>query len=506
MKIIYGADFFCGGGGFTEGFKKYFLDHGIQYHWKALNHWDKAIATHSLNHPEAEHYELDIYAADPKEVIPSGYLDILTASPECTYHSVARGGGQCDDQSRCQARDLLRWASAIDIRAIVLENVKEFIKWGPLDESGQPVKEKSGQYFVDFLQGLTDLGYKIEYRILTAADFGAWTSRERFFLIARKDGQQIKWPEISHSKNPEALGLLPWKPAKEIIDWSIKGESVFLRQAGKVLDKRTGKPKKALSENTIKRICYGLEKFSGLKLEPYLVMLYGQSKARSIDLPLPSITAPDGHLAVCEPFLYPCNHADGNEKRVYSINNPVNTLTTKSSYYIAEPFLTKLRGTNKVSDLNQPLATISTSGNHFGLVQPFLVQYHGGEDLKRRVYSLDDPMKVVDTSNRYAVCEPFLIKNYSTGENICSINDPLDTVTTKDRFSLIQPVGDYYQLDILYRMLLPHELAAAMGFRRDYKFVGTITDIKKQIGNAVEVNQSYAMASAVVPGILAAGF
>lgn len=504
--VIHGADFFCGAGGFTEGFKKYFLEHGIKYTWKALNHWDRAIETHSQNHPEAEHYELDIYKADPRKVIPSGYLDLLIGSPECTFHSNARGGGPCDDQSRCQAFDIIRWAKEISIRAIVLENVKEFVKWGPLDENGEPIKERAGEYFVKFLQDLTDLGYKLEYRILTAADFGAWTSRERFFLIARKDGQRIKWPEISHSKNPNDLFLKPWKPAADIIDWSLKGESIFLRQAGLIIDKRTGKPKPPLCENTIRRICFGLKKFCGLKLDPYLVMLYGQSNARSLDLPLPTITAPDGHLALCTPFLYPCNHSDGNEKRVYSLNNPIPVLTTKSSFYLCESFLTKLRGTNKVSDLSKPIGTISTSGNHFGLVEPYLIQYHGGKGGERRAYSLRDPLNVQDTSNRYAVLEPYLCKNYSSGDNVCSIGDPLDTVTTKDRFSLIEPVESSYQLDILYRMLEAHELAAAMGFRKDYKFAGSKTDVKEQIGNAVEVTQAYAIASAVVPEILAAGF
>jgi len=501
--VIQGADFFAGGGGFTEGFKRYFKEHGIKYQWTALNHWQIAINTHKLNHPEANNLPLDILGANPKEIIPQGYLDLLIASPECTFHSVAKGGGPCDNQSRCQAFDILRWAKVISIRAIVIENVKEFIKWGPLDENNLPIKSRAGEYFVQFLQGLTDLGYKLDYRILTAADYGAWTSRERFFLIARKDGQRIEWPKISHAKNPEQMNLHAWKPAKEIIDWSLKGDSVFRRQAGLVIDKRTGKPKKALSENTIRRICYGLEKFSGLKLDPYLVMLYGQSNARSLDLPLPTITAPDGHLALCTPFLYPCNHSDGNEKRVYSLNNPIPVLTTKSSYYLAEPFLTKLRGTNKVSDINEPIGTISTSGNHFGVVEPFLVQYHGGHDFAQRTYSLNDPLKVVDTNNRYAVCEPFLCKNYSSGDNICSIHDPLDTVTTKDRFSLIQPVSNFYQLDILYRMLEPNELARGMGFRSDYKFCGTKTDIKKQIGNAVEVNQAYALASAVIPSLVA---
>ena len=469
MNIIRMLDLFAGGGGFSDGFKQYMLENGIPYEISALNHDETAIETYSLNHPESRPFPLDIYKANPRAIIPGGVLDLLIGSPECTFHSKARKKGPCDDQSRCQAFDILRWAEEIKIRAIVLENVEEFVKWGPLDKKGHPIKARAGEYFVKFLKGLVSLGYDLQYRFLTAANYGAWTSRTRIFLIARKDKQLIDWPAISHARNPDSIGLRPWKPAREIIDWSIQGDSIFRRQAGLIPNPRskTGKMKIPLSENTIRRICYGLKKFSGLTLDPYIVMLYGQSTARSIDLPLPTITK-SGHLAVCTPFL------------------------------------TKLRGSNMVLDLNQPLSTISTSGNHFGLVQPFLISYHNGKDLERRTYSVDDPIGTIDTNNRFAICEPFICKNYSSGINVCSIHDPLDTVTCKDRFSLIQPYSDYYQVDIMYRMLGPGELAAAMGFRRDYKFAGNITQVKKQIGNAVEVNQAHALASVIIPSILVA--
>ena len=468
MQVIRMLDLFAGGGGFSDGFKQYLLEKGIPYEISALNHDETAIETYSLNHPESRPFPLDIYKANPRAIIPGGELDLLIGSPECTFHSKARKPGKCDDQSRCQAFDILRWAEAINIRAIVLENVEEFVKWGPLDKHGMKIKERAGEYFVKFLKGLVSLGYDLQYRFLTAANYGAWTSRTRFFLIARKDKQRIDWPSISHARNPDAI-LRPWKPAREIIDWNIKGDSIFRRQAGLVPNPRskTGKMKIPLSENTIRRICYGLNKFSGLKLDPYIVMLYGQSTARSLDLPLPTITAPDGHLALCTPFL------------------------------------TQIQGTSTVLDINSPLGTVTTK-DHFGLVQPFLISYHNGKDLERRTYSVNEPIGTIDTNNRFAICEPFICKNYSSGINVCSIHDPLDTVTTKDRFSLIQPFSNYYQVDILYRMLEAHELAAAMGFRRDYKFAGNITQVKKQIGNAVEVNQARALASVIIPSIMVA--
>lgn len=356
------------------------------------------------------------------------------------------GGRPRSDQSRAGAWHVVRWAEAKQPDAILVENVREFKDWGPLRRDGKPMKRYKGRTFTAFLNAIESLGYEVEHRVLNCADYGDPTTRQRLFVMARRRGA-IRWPEASHAGR--------WRAAREIIDWSLKGRSIFGR-------------KKPLSANTLRRIVAGLRKFGG---EKFLIHLthQGERPAHSIDMPLRTVTtARRGEMALVEPFLvkYHGNHkgrADGDE-RVYPVDQPIPTLDCSNRIGIVQPFLVNLRGTapdqldGSARSLGEPVPTLTTSGAHVALVEPFLVKYYGAGVAR-------------------------------------SVGDPLDTVTTRDRFGLVEPLplGNGQALDFLFRMLQPHELAGAMGFPAGYQFAGNREDQVRQIGNAVPVQTAAAL-------------
>lgn len=380
-KNINVVDMFCGAGGTSSGVYEAADDLDLVVKLLAINHWKIAIATHSANHTLARHICETLDSVNPRTSAPE-HIHLLVASPECTHHSNARGGKPMQDQSRASAWHVLRWAEARKVDNIIIENVREFMSWGPLSTNGRPIKSRRGETFQAFIQALRSLGYQVDYRVLNAADYGDPTTRKRLFVLARKGRKGITWPEPTHAKDSTA-GLFgqrkPWRAAREIIDWSIQGKSIFDR-------------KKALSPNTMRRIEAGLRKFSGPGIEPYLVMLRGKNKGTSLNMPLPTVTAGGNHAALCEPFLVQFNH-----------------------------------------------------------------------NSKAR-----------------------------------SIKEPLPTVITKNKFSLAEPSAQGARLDIRFRMLQPHELAAAQSFRADYKFIGTRKEQVRQIGNAVPTQLARALCKAAL--------
>jgi DNA (cytosine-5)-methyltransferase 1 len=242
-KTIYAADLFCGGGGTSEGLRQACEMLGYKLWLLGINHWDVAIATHSRNHTYAKHICENLDNVNPRKVIPWGWLNLLVASPECTHHSNARGGKPCSDQSRASAWHILRWAEALRIDNILIENVKEFQTWGPLGSNGRPLKSRKGETFQAFINALRSLGYKVDFRVLNAAYYGDPTTRERLFIVARRGRRPIVWPAPTHSPDggDTIFGKTKrWRTAREIIDWDIPGQSIFSR-------------KKPLSKNTINR-------------------------------------------------------------------------------------------------------------------------------------------------------------------------------------------------------------------------------------------------------------
>lgn len=488
MKTIYAVDLFCGAGGTSEGLKQACQAKGYKLELIAINHWNTAISTHQKNHPEALHLCEDLDNVNPKHVVPRGRLDLLLASPACTHHSNARGGKPMNEQSRSSAWTILRWAEALYVDSIVCENVKEFLQWGPLGADGRPMKSKKGHTFAAFTDALRSLGYRVEWKVLTAANYGDPTSRERLFIQARRGNKPIVWPEVTHTPTGGAdlfTQTLPWRTAAEIIDWDIPSQSIFTRP-------------KPLKPNTLRRIAKGLEKFG---LKPFLTPNFGergsqQPRSHGISSPMPTVTS-RGSGNLVEPFLI--KYYGGHDAQ--HLNEPLPTVTASYEHFgLIEPFLVELRNNCDMRRLSEPLSTITTQTHH-ALGQPFIVNAAHGEDGNpgRRAIELERPLPTVTGGNSFALAEPFIIKYNRTGVAY-STAQPLDTVTTNDRFGLVQPMislGNGFFLDLHFRMLQPHELAKAQGFE-NYQFLGSKKEQIKQIGNAVPVNLSRALCLSLI--------
>lgn len=518
-KRIIAADLFCGAGGFSSGLTRAAARLDRRLELTAVNHWDRAVETHAKNHPKAAHFCQSLADLDPKKAIPGGKLDLLLASPECTHHSVARGGKPVNDQSRATAYCVHRWCAALDVRRVLIENVPEFQTWGPLDSKGKPLKSGRGKLFGAYIDTFKAMGYRVEWRVLNAADYGAATSRRRLFIQCVKGKTPLRWPAPTHSPDGREtlFGKLPkWRPARGIINWEHRGESIFGR-------------KRPLSANTLQRIQAGLMKFGGANAEPFLLLLRGTDpgqlagSAKSLDLPTPPITCSGAHLGLVEPFLMSFNGKPDEDRRRHDLDKPLPTQHCSNRFGLVEPFVvgTAHPGANGsyVYDPDNPLPTITTASEH-AVVEPFVMHTtHHGEG---RVYSADEPLPCVTGANRgeqalvqpfllsaggpiatreidrplntvltrdhMALCEPFTVPYYANGQ-ADSLDGPLRTVTTNDRFGLCQPVGGR-RYDILFRMVQPDELKLATGFEKDYLITGNRSEQVKQIGNAVEVNQA----------------
>jgi DNA (cytosine-5)-methyltransferase 1 len=536
-RTIYAADLFAGAGGTSTGLMSACARMGLDVELLAINHWDTAVETHAKNHPEANHLCASLDTVDPSKVVPRRKLDLLVASPECVHFSTARGGKPMDDQSRASAWHVLHWAERLRVERILIENVREFLTWGPLGANGQPLKSRKGETFTAFVTALESLGYAVEWRILNCADLGDATTRQRLFISAvRGHGRRRPaWPDPTHAKAASAdlsgRTLSRWRAAREIIDWGIPGESIFRR-------------KRPLAPTTLRRIEEGLRRFGGAAAEPFLVLLRGTgrdqipSTARPLNLPLPSPTAGGGHAALIEPFLL--QQQSGGVPRPTS--QPAPTVATDGAISLVEPFLCKVNhgekdgekrpggNAHRTRSVRDPVPTITATSRGIGLVQPFIVT-PGGPDLRggratdeplptvtcrdrmgvvepfivktghkggngAYVRKADDPLYAVTTApQEQGVCEPFLVKYHGTGRP-APVDAPAPTLTTKDRLGLVEPVA----LDIRFRMLQPHELAAAMSFPADYKFAGTKSDVVRQIGNAVPCRTAEALCRAALEG------
>jgi DNA (cytosine-5)-methyltransferase 1 len=521
--MINVVDLFCGAGGTSTGAYSAASKRGLTLDLTAINHWQTAVDTHTANHPGATHLCVNIDNLNPRHAIPPGELHILLASPECTHHSIARGGKPISDQSRATAWCVVRWAEARRPKIIIVENVKEFLDWGPVDRQGKIIKSRKGEIYQAWANALRSIGYQIHHTILCAADYGDPTTRKRLFIYAIREDiwraalrqktithPESLWPTKTHFQRQErgvhAASPSPnqWIPARDIIDWSVPGKSIFRR-------------KKPLKPKTLNRIFIGLQKY-GFGGQPFIVpQQQGGKPVHTVDDPLTTVTTTSRGIGLAQPFLTVLR----GTSRTAPLDAPAPALTAGGGHLgLVEPFLVSpSHGNNcatadncRVRAIEETMPTITSGGKQWSLLHPYITAFdnHGGNGSYTR--DINDPLSTIVTKQGHALCNPYLIKYYGTADAI-PVTEPLGTVTVNDRFALVIPKlfdlashshpdaplpcveidGRPHLLDILFRMLLERELAAAQGFPSDYKFTGTKTDIVAQIGNAVPTHLAAAL-------------
>lgn len=525
-------DNFAGGGGASTGIARA-LGRPVDI---AINHDPDAIKMHMANHPDTVHYCESVWDVDPREVTKGRPVGLVWLSPDCKHFSKAKGGKPVEKKIRGLAWVALRWAATVKPRVIILENVEEFKTWGPLiaqkdKETGRLLKKvpyygndnrvlydvvvsepgevvppellvmipdpkRKGHTFNSFVNALRYQGYQVEWRELRACDYGAPTSRNRFFLVARCDGQAIVWPEPTHGDPKNAAvksgKLLPWRTAAEIIDWSLPCPSIFER-------------KKPLAENTMRRIARGIFKFVIDNPEPFIIKIQQNSVVQSLDEPLHTVMAGATRFGLVSPYIARIGQTGFSGDRMqYPMDQPLTTIVTKAEHLLVAPVISRQFGKSIGHEVTDPLGTITAGGGGKSqLVAAFLSQYHGEKSPNEvRGQMPGEPIQTIDTSNRYSlvtshliklrgtcqhgqsVTEPmptvtaggfhigevraFLLKYYGTNIGQ-TCDEPLQTITAKHRFGLVTVHGvDYQIVDIGMRMLEPRELFNAQGFPASY--------------------------------------
>lgn len=551
IQLLY-IDLFCGAGGTTSGVEYARLNGSKCAEVIAcVNHDSNAIKSHAANHPRTLHFTEDIRTMElgplvkhlekMKKKHPKAHV-VLWASLECTNFSKAKGGMPRDADSRTLAEHLFRYIEALHPDYIQIENVEEFMCWGDMDENGHPISKDKGTSYVRWVNNVCKHGYYFDWRILNAADYGAYTSRKRFFGQFAKKGLPISFPKATHAKCPvkyepslfPADDMKPWKPVREVLDLNDEGESIFGR-------------KKPLVEKTLERIYAGLIKFVAGGKEAFIVKWNsvngktGKYVAPSIDEPCPTV-ATQSRLGVAKvQFLSKQFGGDPAGKNI-SVEEPAGTITCKDHH----AFVSAHYGNGYNTSVNSPAPTL-TCKDRLGLVTSnFLnMQYGNGTPA-----STDEPAPAVTTNPKHnLVTSKFLTEYYGGKEHNHSINVPCSTLTTRVRHYLVNPqfasqggsidkpcftliarmdkmppylvstldglaievyetdtpttikIKEFMALygiaDIRMRMLRIPELKRIMGFPEDYTLVGTQAEQKKFIGNAVEVNMSRVLCEAL---------
>lgn len=547
------VDLFCGAGGTSTGFHNAKLD-GYQCALviACINHDPKAIKSHWRNYPDVLHFEEDIRTVNLEpiaellkkyRVIYPNAKVILWASLECTNFSKAKGGQPRDADSRTLADHLDRYVTTLDPDYIQIENVVEFMSWGPLDLNGKPVSKKSGSDWLKWRKHINSFGYRDEWRELNSADFGAYTSRNRLFgCFAKTGGLPIVWPQSTHAKKPGLDGMfgaqLKWKAVKDVLDFEDQGESIFGR-------------KKSLVDASLERIYAGLVKFVAGGKEAFILKYNstdsnGRHNPPSVDEPCPTIacqnrlgltfiakyysgkpsgqiksvsepadalTCIDHHSVVnCEPFILNTNFKNVGS----SVDEPAKTLTASRHHpYICNPsYLTKYYGNGDgATSIEEPAGTITTK-DRFTKVEPiFIEKTFSGNGNNAQIQSIDSPAGTLLPTDKHRLinCQPFILNpshgGHTTGTEvpgpvIIARQDkaPLYLIQFETHENVVIPVYPedsevmirikqfmalYGLSDIKMRMLKVSELLLIQGFPSGYQLEGNQTDQKKFIGNSV---------------------
>lgn len=536
------VDLFAGGGGASTGLE---MGLGRPVHI-AVNHNPAAISMHEANHPGTLHLQTDVWEVDPVQVLAGRLVGWFHASPDCTHHSQAAGGQPRKKEIRDLSWVVIKWAGIGKPRVISLENVKQIRSWGPLiakrckttrrvikldgtvagpgervpreEQFLIPDPKRRGSTWKRFLAELRALGYDVEYRLLKACDYGAPTSRERLFLVARRDGQPIVWPEPTHAAKP-AKGQKPYRTAAECIDWTIPTQSIFER-------------KRPLADATLRRIARGIQREVLERAQPFIVPIANWSREalHPVDQPLNTVTAwpRGGAFALATPVMINAAHGEGRPDGVKRwgrgskpVDEPLGTVTASGSggHSVATAFLAQANGgfnTTHSKGMDEPMTTVTNTGSQQQLVSANLVHMRGNCDAR----PMDDPLHTISAGGQHHAlaavflsrqfgasvgqgidepaptmpaggggktalveltlspedeqnalrCAAFMINYYGHGD-ARSLQQPLDTITTRDRLALVTVWigGDPYVIvDICLRMLQPHELYAAQGFPPNY--------------------------------------
>lgn len=486
-------DSFAGGGGASTGIERA-LGRAVDI---AINHDPAAVRMHEVNHPHTRHYCESVWDVDPRKVCAGRPVGLAWFSPDCKHFSKAKGKKPVEKRVRGLAWVVLRWAATVAPRVIMLENVEEFITWGPLvkDDDGlcYPCPKNKGRTFNSFVNALRRHGYAVEWRELRASDFGAPTIRKRLFLIARRDGAPIIWPEPTHGDPKRAKGLKPWRTAAECIDWSIPCPSIFERT-------------RPLAEATLRRIAKGIMRYVVENPEPFIVSYYGEKsgdkgRGQKLGEPLRTQTT-ENRFALVSPTLIQTGYGErpGQAPRVPGVEKPLGTVVAGGTKHaLVSAFLAKYYGGVVGTPLDVPTGTVTTVDHH-SLVSAHLVRQFGksvgsgavdpvgtitagggGKTLLatshlvklrgtcRDGQAVTEPMPTVTAGGLHVgEVRAFLLKYYGTGQD-AQLGEPLHTVTTRDRFGLVTVRGEEYRIvDIGMRMLSPRELFRAQGFPADY--------------------------------------
>lgn len=423
------VDNFAGGGGASTGIE---IATGMAVAI-AINHDPAAILMHKTNHPYTEHLQASVWDVDPKAVCRGRPVGLAWFSPDCKHFSKAKGAALVDRKIRGLAWITLRWAATVRPRVIILENVEEFQTWGPV-RKGKPVKKLAGTTFRKFISQLEALGYTVEFRELVAADFGAPTSRKRFYMIARCDGKPIVWPKPTYSKTG-ADGLPKWRAASEIIDWSLPCPSVFASKA-EIMERYGLKAVRPLAKNTMRRIIRGVDKFTIRSGKPFIVQQKFQNAAQNIEKPLTTVTAVGAH-ELCKPLLAPMTVTNTSNSVGGTVGAPVHTVTTAGNQMLVMPFLAECNhsGGGHIAPVTDAHKTI-TAKHTGGIVAPSLIQYHTEQTESVRASGLGTPINTVDASNRYGLTCANLVEYYTGGRPL-DVQDPMHTVTSHDREAVV---------------------------------------------------------------------
>ncbi|MDE6236004.1 MAG: DNA cytosine methyltransferase [Muribaculaceae bacterium] len=524
IKLLY-IDLFCGAGGTSTGVSTARLDgEKCAKVIACVNHDANAIASHASNHPEAMHFTEDIRTLELSPLINHLHksraenpeaLTVLWASLECTNFSRAKGGQPRDADSRTLAEHLFRYIEAINPDYIQIENVEEFMSWGDVDANGKPLSRDKGCCYLQWVNNVRSYGYDFEYRILNAANYGAYTSRKRFFGIFAKKGLPVEWPEPTHCKEGSAGAIFSdlekWKPVREVLDLSNEGESIFNR-------------KKPLCEKTLERIYAGLIKFVAGGKDAFIVKYnsmsrYGKYIPPSVDEPCPTVACQNrlGLAKVC--FLSKQFSGDPYSKNT-SIENPAGTITTIDHH----AFVSVHYGNGYNKNIEGPAPTLTTK-DKLALVSISFMDNQYGNGKPSSLESVSGCL-TTNPKQKLVSCQRFLM-NPQFNSAGSSIEDPCFTLIARmDKrppYLIVTESGEiaieiyetdspmtvkikefmalYCVTDIKMRMLTVMELLLIQGFPKEYVLIGKQAEQKKFIGNAVEVTIARKLCEALCAGL-----